>query len=232
MIVVKSMARLNVNIPRTESSQKEYLGKAIFFCEGDTEYNYFNYFAKILNEKGSKFTEVHIKLKGASGNAQTVLNCANKFYEDEENRKNFSKYKPYLVFDCDDPQNIQSVICDMKSSPNDYVLILSNLLFELWLLMHFEDVTKGLTKNQIYNKLKDWLGFDKYGSKQKASEGTIRGIIGDGNTIPKAIANAKKIAAIYEDEKTIENNIKDMNPYTNVYQIMELILNETNLISN
>ena len=43
------MTRLNVNITREESFKKRNLGKAIFFCEGETEYNYFNHFAKIFN---------------------------------------------------------------------------------------------------------------------------------------------------------------------------------------
>lgn len=230
MSVVKLMARLNLGKTRSESSIKEYLGKAIFFCEGKTEYNYFNYFAQILNEKGSKFTEVHIELIETEGNAQTVLNCANDFYKDEKNRKDFSLYKPYLVFDCDDPKDIQRVIGDMMSSSNDYDLVLSNLLFELWLLMHFEEVTVRLKKIQIYNKLKDQLRFERYDSKEKAAEGTIRAIIGDGKPIIRAIENAKKLSSNYND-MSIGKNIKDMNPFTTVHQIMELIINETNLIS-
>lgn len=116
------MARLNLSIPRTEASIKEYLGKAIFFCEGKTECNYFNYFARILNEKCNKFTQVHIELREAEGNAQTVLNCANEFYENELNRKEYFHYKTYLVFDCDDPENIQEVIANMMISENGYVL--------------------------------------------------------------------------------------------------------------
>lgn len=224
------MARLNLGIPRTQASIKEYLGKAIFFCEGQTEYNYFNYFARILNERGNKFTDVHIELRGAEGNAQTVLNRANEFYEDESNRNNYFHYKPYLVFDCDDPQNIQEVIANMALSENGYVLLVSNLLFELWLLMHFEEITAPLRKKQIYDKITDRLRFNKYGSKEKANEGTIRAIVGDGKPILEAIKNAKKIEDIYDGQYKIENSIEKMNPYSSVYNVMELIINEIGII--
>ena len=104
------MTRLNVNITREESFKKQNFGKAIFFCEGETEYNYFNHFAKIFNKKSSKYSKIHIELECAEGNAQTVLNCADDFYKDEVKRREYMYFEPYLVFDCDDPNNIQEVI--------------------------------------------------------------------------------------------------------------------------
>ena len=94
-------------------------------------------------------------------------------------------------------------------------------------------LSKRLTDNDRdrLKKLKDRLRFEKYASKEKANEGTIRAIIGDGKPILKAIDNAKRLSNAYEDDMTIEKNIKDMNPFTTVHQIMELILNETDLIS-
>lgn len=57
----------------------------------------------------------------------------------------FSHYAKYLAFDCDDSPNIQSVIMKAK----DYELLISNYLFETWLLMHFEDVKEKISKKKF-----------------------------------------------------------------------------------
>ncbi|WP_251860244.1 RloB domain-containing protein [Clostridium sp. Marseille-Q2269] len=81
----------------------------------------------------------------------------------------------YLFFDCDDPPNIQDVIGDMLN--NGYSLLVSNPLFEIWLLMYFENVDNRFGKNQIYNKLSYHLSKDY----NKADKGIIREIIQKGN---------------------------------------------------
>jgi|SRR6056297_410208 len=65
---------------------------------------------KYLIKKSSKYSKIHIELECAEGNAQTVLNCADDFYKDEVKRREYMYFEPYLVFDCDDPNNIQEVI--------------------------------------------------------------------------------------------------------------------------
>lgn len=43
------MARLKPNVDRDVNFDKSYIGKALIFCEGKTEYNYLEYFTKIFN---------------------------------------------------------------------------------------------------------------------------------------------------------------------------------------
>ena len=225
------MARINIGKPRTEATLKQNLGKVIIFCEGKTEYNYLNYFARILNSGKNKFTDVKIELEEAEGNAQTVLNCAEEFFSKAENKSRFAHYQPYLIFDCDDPKDIQRVIKDMKESSNEYELLLTNLLFELWLLMHFEEVTEAIRKGQIYNKLMVRLDLLEYKSKHKTSEGIIRKVIGDGQSVSKAIENAVKLEQMmHEKGYNILDNIENMNPYTTMHKIMLPISDELNRV--
>ncbi len=157
-------------------------------------------------------------LESADGNAQTVLNCANDFLSSEDNNRKYKNHGKYLVFDCDAPPTIQTVI----NEAGDYKLLISNHLFETWLLMHFEDVEIKLPKRKIHAKLSEYL-CRKY---SKGRKGITREIIINGD-IGKAIDNAKVLVSKYEAEgKTIYTNIDEMNPYTNVYELIEQFMVE------
>ena len=187
------------------------IGQIIIFCEGKTEKYYFDYFAEIIRK--SKYNQIEVLLVSANGNAQTVLNCADQFLSHEENCQRFSTYGKYLAFDCDDPQDIQSVI---KKSKN-YELLISNYLFETWLLMHFEDVESKLSKRQIYSRLESYL----HKGYSKGHKGKTREIIQKGD-ITKAIENARNLEHQYaEERKDISTDITKMNPYTSVYKLIE-----------
>lgn len=221
------MARLNVKDARTIGSMKQHLGKILLFCEGETEYNYFNYFARIIDRNRIKYAHVQIEFVRAGGNAQAVLNRANEFFEEGDNASKYINYEKYLVFDCDAPANIQQVIKDMDESLYEFNLLLTNYLFELWLLMHFQIVNEPLDKREIIRKFRQELGVSRYTSKQKSSEGTIRKVIGNGENVKNAIANAKELEGIYETKGySITEDISKLNPYTSVHKLIEKILME------
>lgn len=221
------MARLNPNLKRTVGTKKQYLGKIILFCEGKTEYNYFDYFAKIIDGNKIKYSHIEIEFVPAHGNARTVLNTANDFLQQGNNASKYSTYEKYLIFDCDDPSDIQAVINDMNESEHSFILLLTNLLFETWLLMHFEIVDKQLKKSEVIKRLREALEITRYTSKQKASPGIIRKIIGNGESVRNAIDNAKNLEKKYiKADYKIEEQIGKMNPYTTVHKLVEKILME------
>ncbi|MEG1531551.1 MAG: RloB family protein, partial [Lactococcus sp.] len=141
------MSRTLLSPERRLEIKKTNIGKSIIFCEGKTEKFYFDYFAEII--KKNKYTDVEVVVETANGNAQTVLNLASSFMVDEENNRKYSAYGKYLAFDCDAPPDIQAVV----RSSREYELLISNHLFETWLLMHFEEVDTKLTKREIYRRL-------------------------------------------------------------------------------
>lgn len=210
------MGRTMLSAQRLSGTKKTNIGRIIIFCEGKSEKYYFEYFSEII--KKNKYTDIEVILETANGNAQTVLNFANKFMLNEEHNQKFSNYGKYLAFDCDDPPNIQSVI----SNATGYELLISNYLFEIWLLMHFEDITDKLSKKESYQR----LSYHLHSNYSKGHKGKTREILQNGN-LEKAIDNAKSLEKHYTDNgKNIFNSIKDMNPFTNVYKLVEQFLIE------
>ena len=145
------MGKTKLSPQRLTQTKKINIGNIIIFCEGKTEKYYFDYFAEIINK--NKYSDVEVVLESANGNAQAVLNYANEFMADEEHNKKFSNYGKYLAFDCDAPPDIQSVV--LKAA--GYELLISNYLFETWLLMHFENVENKISKREIYRRLSLYL---------------------------------------------------------------------------
>lgn len=214
--MVNKMGRTQLSPKRLSETKSANIGRIIIFCEGKTEKNYFDYFAEII--KKNKYTDVEVVLETANGNAQTVLNYANKFMKEEKNNQKFSIYGKYLAFDCDDPPNIQAVV----SAAAEYELLISNYLFETWLLMHFENVEETIKKGEIERRLSSYLN-NKY---SKGNKGITREIIQNGS-IEKAIDNARSLEAKYADEgKSVFTNIKEMNPFTSVYKLVEQFMVE------
>ena len=109
-----------------------------------------------------------------------VYNYAEEFLGIAENASKYLHYEKHLVFDCDAPENIQEVIALMKDSENDYILDYSNLLFETWQVMHFQNLEpdKDNSKRAILRLMRDYLDVTKYTKKMKSSKGTIGKILG------------------------------------------------------
>ena len=214
------MARLQLSQQRVTGVKRLNIGKIILFCEGITEKYYFDYFAQIINKDENKYNNVVITTETANGNAQNVLNYSIAFLCDEENNRLYSNYGKYLVFDCDDPADIASVITQATAHANGYNLLVSNHFFETWLLMHFEEVEQKLSKKQTYKKLSEHLSAQyKKGQKGRTREMILKG------DIEKAIDNARNLEKKYaQTGKTIYDSIESMNPYTNVYTLVEQLM--------
>ena len=210
------MGRTRLSPQRLSETKKTNIGRIIIFCEGKTEKYYFDYFAEII--KKNKYTDIEVILETANGNARTVLNFANEFMTDEKHNQKFSTYGKYLAFDCDDPPDIQAVVL----AAAEYELLISNHLFETWLLMHFEDVEEKLSKGEIYRR----LSFHLHGTYSKGHKGKTREIVRNGN-VEKAIDNARILERRYAVEgKSIFTDIRDMNPFTSVYKLIEQFMVE------
>jgi len=221
------MARLKFEPNRSIDTLPEHVGKVLLFCEGETEKNYFEYFKDVFLHEEFKFSDIVIETVCGNGNAQTVLDKANEFFDDDQNVKKYQDYRKYLVFDCDAPSNVQEVICNALKSPMNYQLLLSNLLFETWLMMHFREVETRLKKKATYQAMADYYHVDSYGSKEKADKGLLRGLIGDGESVRLAISNAENLAEFWNAQhKRIQKDISDMNPYTQMHLLMKEIMDE------
>ena len=210
----------------------ENAGSILIFCEGKTEYNYLNYFKRYLEAHQVEFSRIELEEPlNAEGNAMRVYKYAEDFLADEENRRKYELFEKHLVFDCDAPEDIEAVLKLMKSSEHDYIINYSNLLFETWLVMHFFILSPEEDNSQdvIFEKMRNILDVVYYGSKEKASEGTIATILStDGNArIRQAIKNAESLKEYWEENaKNPFDDIKEMNPSVSVHMLVERLLDE------
>lgn len=232
------MSKLTRNTKRETDVKKEHIGNLIIFCEGNTEYNYFNYFCEYIRTNTTDpYANIELIPINTKGNARKVFKYANDFLDIEGNSQKYSNFEKHLVFDCDAPKDIQDVINDMKSSLNNYHLDYTYYAFETWLVMHYYDLTpKSKYKNKkLRSLMKDILDTVDYTSTEKADEATIKKILAsDGNEkVKKAIENAKTLAKHFEDEgNSIFDDVKAMNPSTNVHLIIERIMDEIEAYCN
>jgi len=217
-LVVILLSRIKLSKVRRKNFIEENIGKIIIYCEGMTEKIYFDYFVDIIEK--DKYDDIKIEIENAEGNAKRVYKFAKKHLENEENIRKYINYKKYLVFDCDSPDNIQGLIKEICDSCNEFHLLITNNLFEVWLLMHFEEIEHRISKKDIFLHVNSHLKC-KY---KKANKGVIREIIRKGD-VNFAIENAMKLEDKYIKEgKNLRNNINDMNPYTNVYKLVEQLV--------
>lgn len=226
------MGRLVNGERKITNPRPENAGKLLIFCEGHTEYNYLDYFRSYIdNNLRAKYSDIVIEPINTEGNAMHVFNYAEEFLGVGENASKYLHYEKHLVFDCDAPENIQTVIGLMKESENEYILDYSNLLFETWLVMHFQNLEPDTdySKRVIYKLMRDYLNVTRYTKKMKASKGTIGKILGsNGNErIRAAIENAKLLEKHWEDAgKDMSKNITQMNPSVEIYKLIERLLDE------
>lgn len=209
------MSRLNICETRKINTIEPYLGKVIVFCEGQTEEAYIQYFINKFENK--RYFDVTVKNILIGGNSKAVYKHAKSFLANPSNNLRYGlDFKKYLIFDCDAPDNIEEVIKEIENN-KQFDMLLTNSIFEVWLLMHFEKVVTSLSYNTIYARLKDYIG-NYY---NKGSYDDIRLIIEEGS-VDLAIKNSKELEEKYQKQnKAIPQDIKQMNPYSNVYQLIE-----------
>jgi len=216
---------INLSQERKISHKKQFLGKVIIFCEGTTEFNYFNYFKVKLDSKKNKYINLELEpIDVAGGGAKSIFNKVIAFLENPVNHK-YQYHEKVIVFGLDDPIKRELMIktlIEMSKSDYGFTLLYSYKSFEVWLLMHLLEVTLPMTKRQLKEKIREQLNITRY---IKSSKGMISKILHDESNVKNAIENAKNLDKKYREENLkIISSYKEMNPFTNVHKLVEEIL--------
>lgn len=212
---------------RTSDTIELHLGKVLIFCEGHTENHYFSYFQKRIK---NKYDDIIIKMETVNANSQSVLNYADRFLNDDENQKAYYNYEKHLVFDCDDPSNILEVIEAAEKSEHHYHLLISSLRFEVWLLMHLEELEPvAISKKQINEKLEAHLSLEPNSYKShKDDAGLIAKIIKEHGNVDNAIVNADALRSYYDAHHLeIGAIISGKYPYSTVGDLVKQLAKAT-----
>ncbi|WP_297949975.1 RloB family protein [uncultured Lactobacillus sp.] len=127
-------------------------------CEGESEKQYFT----MLKQK-YRLANIKIKVVAADLSGRSLVEKAIKF----------SKYnhldKTYVAFDRDEHSKAELRECDTLAQKNGIAIMFSSIDFEIWILMHFEPVTRSYTRDELVQKLSKTAYFNQDYSRFKGN---------------------------------------------------------------
>ncbi len=128
----------------------------------------------------------------------------------------------YCVFDRDDHQSFNNALQKVNALNNKYkndlkqpikfTAIQSNPCFELWLLLHFESVTRNNHRDEVIRMLRQPDRLKDYG----------KGQAGNFNRTKSNLETAFQNAAILKVER---DRLQTENPFTNVNELVYRLIN-------
>ncbi|MBC5626608.1 RloB domain-containing protein [Clostridium sp. NSJ-49] len=181
----------------------------LIITEGtETEVNYFENMKKIINNRyrNREIQENYpIKVEGKGRSTSVLVNEAIK----RKNRENFSKV--WVVFDKDDNSDFDVAIKLAKE--NNIEVAWSNESFELWLLLHFQDLSVGIKRNQYLSNLNNHFKNNNINNGiYNKNISNIFDVMLD--KVDMAIMRSEKLRKYYHRQS--EQNASNMNPGTTV----------------
>ena len=203
VIFGKSMAR---KIRKTKEEKK-----AILIALEDTKSSKY-YFASMIKDFGLSGKIVFAKHIGT--NPAKVLEAITS----TKNYKNDYK-KQWIVIDKDDwsKDDFNGTLNRAKSL--DICCAFSNESYELWILLHFEKVTKFTNREELNKKLKAYF-LSEFRTTYDKSNSDIYAIVKSRQKT--AIKNAKEL---YEYHIVNDGSLNpyEHNPFTNIYELIDCI---------
>lgn len=191
-------------------SPKTHKERFLLCCEGSgTEPGYFTSLANFLRNPLIELIEVEIAKHETTDPKQIVEQAkrlraaadreANRMHDD-----NLRYDQTWCVFDRDEHVHFDEAI--NQASDNRLDLAVSNPCFELWILVHFQAQTGGLTRQDARNKVRNYIPeYDK-----NISFGELKG------RTDKAARRASKM-----ESDARESGKATDNPTTSVWRLVE-----------
>ncbi|MFA6761224.1 MAG: RloB family protein [Sulfuricurvum sp.] len=194
--------------------------KAILIALEDTKSSKY-YFASMIKDFG---------LSGKIIFAKHIGTNPTKVLEAITSTKDYKKYfeKQWIVIDKDDwsKDDFNGTLNRAKSL--DICCAISNESYELWILLHFEKITRFTNREELNRKLKAYF-VQEFKITYDKSNSDIYAIIKSRQET--AIKNAKEL---YEYHINIDGSLKpyEHNPFTNIYELVLCIKQVVNHKNN
>ncbi|QNQ83770.1 RloB domain-containing protein [Lactobacillus sp. PV037] len=191
---------------RSRKGLKKQKESIEIFCEGESEKEYFN-----MLKRKYRGSNVKVKVIAADLSGKKLVEKAIK------KMKHDKVQRGYIVFDRDEhsKQELQEV--QSLASKNNIGVVFSSIDFEVWILLHFEFITRAYSRKELEDKL----------SGEKYFNTNYRQFKGDSyedflfDRIENAVKNAKLLY------KTHNNWISD-DPFTNIHLFIDEIFHPDN----
>jgi hypothetical protein len=203
------------------------VGRILIVCEGKkTEPNYFKWWEKQLEniKKAAKSKVVggidvnifgdEINVKGEGKNTNSLVKKAIEL-NNQANYEKINYTQVWCVFDHDSfpPENYNAAID--KARANDFKVAYSNEAFELWYLLHFNDVNTGVGREQYKEKLTERLGEEYKKNDPTMYEKLLKHPKADQR---QAIKYAKALKKLWNTRDYANHN-----PSTTVFELVETL---------
>lgn len=191
---------------RKKSGTRSVNKRLYIVCEGEvTEYNYFNKYIDDCNICG-KLVDIEV-LETKKNTGKELINLLKEI-------RNAPTDELWAVFDRNGytkhPETFN------KAKANKIRIAFSSISFEYWILLHFEYTTRAFGKaEEIIKHLKS-SGYIDYNKSDKNIYNKLK------DNIPAAVGRAKKVRN-YQHEAYPNAKIYEMNPYTNVDELLKAI---------
>lgn len=190
----KKRSYMNRPVDAVETRQR-----ILIVCEGEeTEKNYFEKF---------RVTSLRVKVLGIGLSNESLVDWAITYPQ----RLEYDQV--WCVFDKDDCSIAQYERAVRKARSNSMRVVFSNQSFELWFVLHIEDLTSATDKETYINKLTRFLGFKYDKSDPRLYDKFLP-------YIDTAILRADRLLDRYQPPRPWHND-----PSTNVHNLV-LILQE------
>lgn len=204
----------NNSISRKEriNSKRQAPANYLIVCEGrETEPNYFKGLKNEINTKYGNKVDVlipDIEVKGTGLNTMSIV----KYTQRKVNHANKKYGQVWVVFDKDDYSDEQF---DSAINNCDYNVAWSNPNFELWLLAHFKNINRYISKDNVLRELDMEFQRNGLGRYAKNDADLFTKITGEGR-LHAAIRNCECMEELNKDGQASQRN-----PMTRVYRIVE-----------
>ena len=205
---------------------RKYTYYILIVCEDEmTEPNYFGKYRQLFLEILPKET-IYLRSVGTGRNSLGVVRYANEQKEilRQESGKDIDQI--WVVFDKDDLDKSKGNRKNFEEAFNvandlNIKIAYSNECFELWFLLHFEDVEAStiLPRDEIYRRLEDAIRRDVDSSFNYVhGDSGIVDIIWERGDKKKAITRAEELDLYHADKGAAPI---DSNPNTLVYRLVK-----------
>ncbi|WP_411345020.1 RloB family protein [Paenibacillus sp. WLX1005] len=186
------------------SGNKKLKKEILIFCEGETEKLYFEMLNRKYNASNVKINNtIQVSPFVAPGQSLDLVEYVIRSIQKNPRYKKNDVEKIYVVFDKDDQDWERVDMAIRLAKSNGFGVIFSNICFDIWLLMHYEDVNIALERKTIYSKLSNSMSIENY-EKNKA------------NSIIKDILYTKVKVAHDRSQKCCDWSCMRSNPFTNI----------------
>lgn len=207
---------------RNEGTKVVQPGNYLIVTEGtETEVNYFKNIKRIIESLFSNsiiVEKIELDVQGTARSTKVLVNEAIK----KRSLKTYSEV--WVVFDKDDNQDFDDAIALAKKEGLNVAW--SNECFELWLLLHFQDLKSAIGRNDYYSKLTNHF------KDKNINNGKYDKNIYDIFDITSPYVDIAITRSKYLLENHICNKIFSpgkMNPATKVQDLVEELLKYTNV---